>query len=302
MSSEEKEIALTKEDYILYFKLKRGTFNTIEIFVVFVIFLIIFNFGLLDSTFRFLFAGDGGVINRMPTGIQVLFATSLDVIYTIIYGISPIQQIILKVTGYGEKEDKDEEIGRGRVAPALVAEAESQNEEETFENYLKKLIKSSERLSNTILVRGSLYLFLGIVFSLCGLIFFYMQAHTLNPVYDITRQIISLLPNFGVLFFIELISFFFLKQYRVTMDEFRYYEAIKRSREEILTIVKLYLSIGKESDLSSVLDRISLSSQVGKLDSGQSTELLESRKLDKSELDSLTKIIEVAIGKLGSGK
>lgn len=300
MSSKENEVEVTKDDYILYFKLKRGKFNMIEILVVFVISLFIFNFGLLDSTVRFLFSGSA--INRMPTGIQVLFVTSLDIIYTVIYGISPMQKIILKVTGYGEKEDKDEGFGRGHVTPALVAETESQNEEETFENYLKKLIKSSERLSNTILVRGSLYLFLGIVFSLCGLVFFYMQAHTLNPTDDVMRQIISLLPNFGVLFFIELISFFFLKQYRVTMDEFRYYEAIKRSREEILTIVKLYLSIGKESDLSSVLDRISLSSQVGKLDSGQSTELLESRKLDKSELDSLTKIIEVAIGKLGSGK
>ena len=235
----------------------------------------------------------------MPTGIQVLFATSLDVAYTVIYGISPIQKVILKVSGYDDKGDGKELV---RATPSVATEDESRTDEETFESYLKKLIKSSERLSNTILSRGSLYLFLGILFSICGLSFFYMQAHTLNPEYDITHQIISLLPNFGVLFFIELISFFFLKQYRVTMDEFRYYEAIKRSREEILTVVKLYLSIGKESDLSKVLEKISFSSQVGRLESGQSTELLESRKLDKNELDSLTKIIEAAIGKLGSGK
>lgn len=302
MSIEGKDVELTKEDYIAYIKYKRGTLNAIEIFIVLMVFIFIFGFGLLDSTYRFLFSGGSDTINKMPTGIQVIFATSLDVIYTVIYGISPIQQMILKITGYGEKVDKKEVRDRGRTAPASESDAAMQTKEEKLENYLKNLISGSERLSNTILSRGSLYLFLGIVFSLCGLVFFYMQAHILNPQYDITRQIISLLPNFGVLFFIELISFFFLKQYRVTMDEFRYYEAIKRSREEILTMVKLYLSVGKESDLVNILDRISLSSQVGKLDSGQSTELLETRKLDKGELDSLTRIIEAAIGKLGSGK
>ncbi|WP_270562591.1 hypothetical protein [Citrobacter portucalensis] len=299
MTSKGHEIELTKEDYIRYFKFKRGWLNFVEICFVFVVFSVVCGFGWLDSTINFILPSRGSDFNRMPVGIQVLFATSLDVAYTIIYGISPLQKIILKIFGY---DDKQEEGRKGRVSLSVAVEDEKEAEEETFENYLKKLIKGSERLSNTILSRGSLYLFLGIVFSICGLSFFYMQAHTLNPEYDITRQIISLLPNFGVLFFIELISFFFLKQYRVTMDEFRYYEAIKRSREEMLTVIKLYLTIGKESDLSNVLEKINFSSQVGKLESGQSTELLESRKMDKNELDSLTRIIEAAIGKLGTGK
>ena len=258
----------------------------------------IFSLGWLDSTINFLLQSNDSDFRKMPAGIQIVFATSLDVVYTVIYGISPIQKVILKISGY---EDKNEGERNNRIASEIASNSDK-IEAESFENYLQKLIKGSERLSNTILSRGSLYLFLGILFSICGLSFFYMQAHTLNPEYDITRQIISLLPNFGVLFFIELISFFFLKQYRVTMDEFRYYEAIKRSREEMLTVIKLYLSIGKESELSDVLNKISFSSQIGKLESGQSTELLESRKLDKNELDSLTKIIEAAIGKIGPAK
>ncbi|HCJ7736023.1 TPA: hypothetical protein NV433_004446 [Citrobacter freundii] len=298
MSAEDKDDKLTKEDYIKIIKYKRGTLNFIEICFVFIFCSVIFSLGWLDSTINFLLQSNSSDFRKMPAGIQIVFATSLDVAYTVIYGISPIQKIILKISGY---EDKNDGRRNGRIISDIVNNSDK-IEDESFESYLQKLIKGSERLSNTILSRGSLYLFLGILFSICGLSFFYMQAHTLNPEYDITRQIISLLPNFGVLFFIELISFFFLKQYRVTMDEFRYYEAIKRSREEMLTVIKLYLSIGKESDLSDVLDKISFSSQVGKLESGQSTELLESRKLDKNELDSLTKIIEAAIGKLGSGK
>lgn len=297
MSSEEHKVVLTKKDYIRYFKIQRGRLNMIEIFGVLIVFAFIFSFGLLDSTINYFLPIDSGVFNKMPAGLQILFSTSLFVIYTVIYGISPIQNIVLKIFGY---EDRDEEDRRLQANPTV--DSDTNNVEESFEIYLKKIIKNSEQLSNTILNRGSLYLFLGIVFSVCGLGFFYMQAHNLNAVADVTHQLISLLPNFGVLFFIELISFFFLKQYRVTMDEFRYYEAIKRSREEILTLVKLYLAVGKESDLPNIFEKISYSSQVGKLESGQSTELIESRKLDKNELDSLTKIIEAAIGKLGSGK
>lgn len=297
MSNEEEKIKPTKDDYIRYFKLKRGFFNFVEICTVFFLASIVINLGMLRPTLDFFFASYDSGFNRMPTGIQILFVTSLDVVFTVIYGISPVQKILLKIYGYDDSDGR----AKKNIAP-VTSELDDESVEESLEGYIKKITKSSEQLSNTILSRGNLYLFLGILFSICGLVFFYTQAHILNPGDAITHQIIALLPNFGVLFFIELISFFFLKQYRVTMDEFRYYEAIKRSREEILTIVKLHLSIGKESDLSNILDKISFSSQVGKLESGQSTELLESRKLDKNELDSLTRIIEAAIGKLGSGK
>ena len=42
-----------------------------------------------------------------------------------------------------------------------------------------------------------------------------------------------LLPGFGILFFIEFVAFFFLRQYRSAMDEFPVYDAIRRNREEI---------------------------------------------------------------------
>lgn len=155
MSSKGQE-ELTKEDYIRYLKLKRGAYNLIEVVIVFVACSLIFGLGLLDSTINFILPSDGDGFNRMPTGIQVLFATSLDVAYTVIYGISPIQKVILKVSGYDDKGDGKELV---RATPSVATEDESRTDEETFESYLKKLIKSSERLSNTILSRGSLYLF-----------------------------------------------------------------------------------------------------------------------------------------------
>ena len=52
-------------------------------------------------------------------------------------------------------------------------------------------------------------------------------------------QFSALAPRFGILFFIELIAFFFLRQYKAAMEEFRYYEAIKRQREETLALVAM---------------------------------------------------------------
>lgn len=81
------------------------------------------------------------------------------------------------------------------------------------------------------------------------------------------------------------------------MDEFRYYEAIKRSREETLAVVKL-LSVNSENvDYMAVLDRLKFSSNVGRLESGQTTELLEAGRFDKDELDFLAKIAEVVAKK-----
>ncbi len=50
---------------------------------------------------------------------------------------------------------------------------------------------------------------------------------------DYVERALVLLPGFGILFFIEFVAFFFLRQYRSALDEFRYYDAIRRNREEI---------------------------------------------------------------------
>ncbi len=85
------------------------------------------------------------------------------------------------------------------------------------------------------------------------------------------------------------------------MDEFRYYEAIKRSREESLAIIKLAMSSQKDIDIIDLLDKINFSSRVGRLEAGQTTEIIEARKLDKNELDTLVKLTEAVAGKIAQG-
>jgi hypothetical protein len=60
-----------------------------------------------------------------------------------------------------------------------------------------------------------------------------------SPTPKTTEVLFFFGSRFGVLFFIEFVAFFFLRQYRATMDEFRYYETAQRNREDNLMILVL---------------------------------------------------------------
>lgn len=153
---------------------------------------------------------------------------------------------------------------------------------------------SSRRLSQSIYSRAGVYLLVGVLVAFSGLAFFYSQTAQLSSVApEGFSLLISLAPKFGILFFIETVAFFFLRQYRAAMDEFRYYEAIKRNREETLALIRIAADSGKPFDPIDLVKNESFFSKAGVLGKDQSTEIIESRKLEKNELDLLEKVIDV---------
>ncbi len=80
------------------------------------------------------------------------------------------------------------------------------------------------------------------------------------------------------------------------MDEFRYYESLQRSREETLAIIKLMSDSESVIDVYEMVEKIGFRSTTEKLDSGQTTELLESKKLSKDEAEIFAKILDI-VGK-----
>lgn len=153
---------------------------------------------------------------------------------------------------------------------------------------------TSRRLSQSIYSRAGVYLMVGVFVAFSGLAFFYSQTAQLAPITgEGTPLLISLAPKFGILFFIEFVAFFFLRQYRSAMDEFRYYEAIKRNREETLALIRIAVDSGKEFDPIELVKNESFFSKAGVLDKGQSTEIIESRKLEKNEIELLEKVLDV---------
>jgi hypothetical protein len=123
-------------------------------------------------------------------------------------------------------------------------------------------------IADRIYSRSGVYLLIGVLIAFSGLTFFYLQTLPLAPGKDLYAVLVALLPRFGVLFFIELIAFFFLRQYRAAMDEFRYFEAIKRSREDNVAIVALAKS-ESAIDILKVIEICSFNVVIGKLGQGE---------------------------------
>ncbi|MCP4254043.1 MAG: hypothetical protein GY775_11665 [Candidatus Scalindua sp.] len=153
---------------------------------------------------------------------------------------------------------------------------------------------SSERLANNIYRRAGVYLLIGVLIAFSGLVFFYSQTNK-NFHSDASSPLGMLMsygPRFGILFFIEFVAFFFLRQYKSAMDEFRYYEAIKRNREENLALIRFAKEQKEKVDIFDLIMKSKFYSDAGKLAKGETTEILESKKLQKDEIAIFEKIIE----------
>jgi len=156
------------------------------------------------------------------------------------------------------------------------------------EEVLAAFVQSSRKLPQQILSRARIYLFLGVIIAFAGVFWFSLQPPDPAPrAPNFFGDVLRHAPRFGVLFFIEFIAIFFLRQYRSDMEEFRYYEAIQRKREDAFLLVRFMKEQDQKVDIARLVDICIHSSGVDKLAAGESTELLEAKKLTKDETDVL---------------
>ncbi|MDU9394712.1 hypothetical protein [Pseudomonas sp. zfem002] len=151
---------------------------------------------------------------------------------------------------------------------------------------------NSRNLAKGIYGRSGVYLLVGVLVAFSGLAFFYSQTVGLAQPTEANTLFFSLAPKFGILFFIEFVAFFFLRQYRSAMDEFRYYEAIARKREEVSALLEVAKDLGASVELMELIKHESYFSKTSVINKDQTTEIIESRKMEKSEIDLLEKIVE----------
>ena len=160
--------------------------------------------------------------------------------------------------------------------------------------FLSRLCAESEKLSQKIYNRSSSYIFMGSLIALIGIIYFSFQSVQILENSMGMEMLISFIPRIGALVFIELIAFFFLKQYRVTIDDFKYYESIKRQREANLFIFKIHIEdedLVKKENIESLLKSLELFQNPSLLKANETTESIENRKYSNQELDILNNII-----------
>lgn len=196
-----------------------------------------------------------------------------------------IRRLHLDATTDAENDDSND----GTESPPSITQVATQPPE----MYLTNLTITSSKLARSIFTRAGVFLFIGGIIALSGIIFFYLNTPSSGSQQATDNMAASLAKHFGILFFIEFVAFFFLRQYRAAMDEFRYYESLQRSREETLAIVKLLQSTDEKIDVYQLIEKCGFRSGIEKLNSGQTTDLLESKKLNKDETEIFNKILDI---------
>ncbi|MDZ7280749.1 hypothetical protein N4G62_01750 [Sphingomonas sanguinis] len=267
------------------------------------------------STFWLLFTAESPaqrkiIISHDYNNLTIsLFLILFPVIFNAIFGALPLE--IIRIRGMSVSE-RAEYRGRSPAAynssppgiddgPADQSRPSPSSGNTKHDSWplmtLKNNADYSRLLASRIYARAGVYLLIGGLVALGGLWFFYSQPPISYSSKDLSAHIIEIAPRVSILFFIELIAFFFLRQYRGAMDEFRYYEAIQRHREEM---VFAYYLVNDKGDNKAVLDAINsnmFSSKREYMPTGHSTESIELRKLESDDLAGIAKIIE-GIGSL----
>ena len=225
-----------------------------------------------------------------------LMVVLFPVVFKLIFNSYPLEMIRRR-----RKLSGSENLSEGSAKDLKVRDVNDSLSSEVVENSSLSTFSASElfsyyasssrELSKNLYSRSGVYLLVGVFVAFSGLVFFYME--TLNSSnYKGVELVVAFAPKFGILFFIELVAFFFLRQYRSAMDEFRYYEAVKRKREETLALILLTFESGKGAEVLELVKNGCFFSEGKLLSKDQTTEIIESRKLEKNEMEILEKVIE----------
>lgn len=180
----------------------------------------------------------------------------------------------------------------------LVKEDDTKINIHVLESYMKK----SEKITSNVYSRSNAYLLIGCLIAFAGVLFFYFQSITLFKDVDkmIDKNLSSwrlfsaYIPRIGTLFFVEAIAFFFLRLHRLSMEEFRYYEAIKRQRENQYAIFKLAEEFKTNADyFDKLVIHCAFNANPNKISQGETNSIIEMEKAIGKDSEIFDKLIEL---------
>lgn len=207
----------------------------------------------------------------------------LPTLFKLIFGKLPIEYL-------RSKREQNQDIRIEGDKNIVHIHQDAKNE---LKNYLEICIEESKSISERIFTRSGVYLLVGCLIAFTGVAIFYSPIFEKSKATDITQRLLDYLPRFGSLFFIEFVAFFFLKQYRIMLEEYRYYEAIKRNRQDNFNFIDLIDKYMKSPDvLKIVVDKMT-QNNISKMTNGETTEILETQKIVNQDLDLFAKVSEM---------
>jgi hypothetical protein len=209
------------------------------------------------------------ILNEFPYLFLLILLVIIPILFKLIFGTLPFQWLRFKNNVYST-------INNENISNA--------------EEYLLHIYNEAKALSEKIFSRAGAYLLIGILIAISGISLFliFFGSEYKNEELTLNLIIVRYGPKFGGFVFVEMISFFFLRQYRITMDEFRYYEMIKRQISFNQEIILLQTKFSANSDeFERVMKYLNFFENLDLLKKDQSTILLENRKIKDTELENL---------------
>lgn len=194
------------------------------------------------------------------------------------FSIGPLEVVLDKLAAaVGEPDEK-----------VVISNAEA----ESFESVVGVYLRRSGDAARAAQRRPNALLFAGTFIAGAGLGFFILtlpggQLGT-QPITEASSDQLwvaglNLLPRLLMLIFIQVLAGFFLRQYRSSMEEFRYYEAILRHRESQQLSYLLRKTADDKRALAKFAEEILKEPIVGRLARGETTNIIESQKAELNE-------------------
>lgn len=155
----------------------------------------------------------------------------------------------------------------------------------------REAFDQAQRRPNALLLVGTVVAILGLAFFLVTLPGVIIKSGGDAPIQvlstqltaeDMSRRLLDLTPRLLMLVFIQLLAGFFLRQYRSSMEEVRYYESILRYRESQF-VSYLIRKRSEDGSLKEFAQSLLENKDFIKLQQGETTLVLEAQKGEANE-------------------
>ncbi|WP_144445657.1 hypothetical protein [Inquilinus limosus] len=203
-------------------------------------------------------------------------------------------------------EDKDDSWSQNSAINRLKPD-----QDEAFEDYFLSYVSRSQETAKIAQRRPNALLFAGATIAALGLIFFIVTLpgsrfgiliSENNPeitTADYWKSLILLFPRLLMLIFIQVLAGFFLRQYRVSMEEFRYYEALLRIREAQFMSYKIIARSQDKRALTAFTAELLRYKDIAEIRNGKKTTIADAQEREGNEIltaiQSLTSTVEAVL-------
>lgn len=170
--------------------------------------------------------------------------------------------------------------------------AKSNNIKEVENVYLRTLDRLNTEIESQTR-RGSLNLSLGIVTTLIGLFmlgYFVIELNkTITTPFDSINFFVQFIPRLSLVMLIEVFAYFFLRLYKSSLSEIKYFQNEMTTTESKLVAIKSAMLINELSTITSVISEIIKVDRNSILEKGQTTVEIEKFRMENK---SITNIVD----------